>query len=1149
MANDSEQGKAEAAYMQGLIQEAEAKANEEQKKLHDVHGSLLVQVKGALVRLDRHEDRKQSGSELPLQDEFAFHLMLAARVYEKIATDLDLETDLQKIEIARQAAMRRVNRYIKRAYREAEKVANEPEGLNLAKFNASLDKARKKLAPMAHTILMEKIIEETGIIFTAKNLENAKKIAEKTPATTQDILYVNKAAGLVTLIKGSEHTAHDRVAGKSKFAHRQMITCRRNEDGTIRAGLNPRIQIRTPSPVVKKGLKEKAIISDVVDKLSEVTEVYDLGHKLSSDKPKAFIYNRYTAIGDKLGDIKGNLQTQSARHILRGAHEYNAKNIKGDNGVFCFVQNISVNGFGKTLSHTSRNPLVRESTLMAEMALMHTLCDGTEFEKLFDNYKEYLTYSPKESYFSETQYGDIARTKIQEIKAQWQNKELAQVTEVGSEDEELVSSVKDSLKKLVAHDLHCTHEYAKLVQTLSVFSEKASIGGCKSGNERAQAINGRVLMLDGMKPSSEIALKLEDLAGAPKDEVRSKAEALNECIHEQYNKEGLYAAASVISLVDQGASAKVEAKPNIVKPFKFLNKFISRNFAEESAEIMKNLKQSKAGAMQAHKGLTKSMKGAWSDHAKSDWSYMSSSSAGVLGAVAATVTVAPAILAVLKNKQKKQQKIEARMQHNERIKELEKFDPENKEIIKGWLKKIGNYKVKVEEDSKGTKKIEKPELHLSGQEKKALYRATHQGTTPKGEREDFIRFLGLKFLAKGALDNAEDKDGQTVKLKDLLGDEGFRLYKKAIKEEGKSRSFRRAVFEKSREHVKGPTWSKRLILWVGGPSSSGKTYSAMNVLKFLKEKQPGLLGANKEKPSGNDVVFADGSFEREISQMRQMVLQCALASGYKGIEDLHKHSEALSVKKYVKETVLASKRFHMVIPETFVRFGAFKEMLSYESLSKQGKFLGLVSEIKAEESKDKDTQVKYDERFRTTVRNMGESRAWRTKPFSASDIKMNNLDIDCESKVYQPKYFKLGRKITKVAKKIYKEFSQDKVTLKVTNDLMYLQKDKQGNWNECKFKDDLSKKKKNEGFVFMPVRAYNAWLKVKEQEPDLVAWYEKNKEDPDLTGSKIEFKYNADNPKYTSLISKGIGFFTQKTGGADVAPEQDSSNKKVPPAS
>ena len=1064
-------------HIQTLLEAAQVKAD--QKKLKDVHGSLLVPVDldggmSALVRLD--SPGSKSGSVIPLQDEFAFHLMLATRVYSQIAANLYPDVDPKHFETARQSAMNRVNHYIEHAYRDAYKVAYEDGAFDLAKFNASLDKARKKLAPMAHTVLMEKIIEKTGIIFTAKDLKEAKHFAEKTPATDEDILYVNKAEGLVTLIKGSKYTAHDRVAGKEQFAHRQMITCRMDEHGNITPGLHPRIQIRTPSPVVKQGLSDKAIISDVADKLSEIAEVYEL--------KKPFIYNRYTAINDRLGDIKGNLQTQSARHILQGAHQYNTTH-----DAMCFVQNISVNGFGDTLGYKSSDPLVRESTLMAEMALIHTLCDAQTFAPLLEQYQEYLGTQPRTPYFSETTQGDAAQVHIFAIKNAWKKET--------STTQDPVAAVNMSLKKLIAHDLHFTHEYAKLIQTLSVFAEEASIGGCKSGNERAQAINGRVLMLDAMKPGSAIAKQLAQLANAPEDGVAAAAKALNQCINQEYNDKGLYAAASVISLVDQGASAKVEAKP---KGF-----YISRNFAEESSKVMTYLKQSKAGAMQAHKGLTKSMRGAWSEHTLSDWAYLNSSALGVFGAVAAIVTVVPAILAVLNHRIKKQHKIEARQRQNERIQALAKCPEAQRIKVQGWIKQIGRYEIKRD-----------PEIHLTTQEKKALYRATHQGKTPKGAREDFIRFLGLKFLDEGTLDVAKSNSGKTVTLKDLLGDEGFDLYKRAIKEEGKSKSFRRAVFETALKHVEGPPWANRLILWIGGPSSSGKTFSANNVLEYLNTEHSDVLGLaeNARADKGNDVVFADGSFEREVSQMRQMVLQYALAKGYKGISDLHQHSKALEVKKYLKETVLASDRFHMVIPETFTRPGAAKEMLHYESLGNRSNFVQVFSEVKAAKG--------HDERFQTAVKNMGESRAWRTdsEPFNVKKIAMNNTDIGCESKIYGAGGFKWGRRLTKAFKKEYKERSTCKTTLRITNDLMYVHKNESGQWQECTFNDDLTGKKKGKDFLMLPARAYDAWLSVKDGYPNLVTWFEQHKTEEEFTGPLIEFK---DNEKYRSFSSTSSG--------------------------
>lgn len=1121
---------AQANYVAALIAAAKKtqQKTDQQAFLIDVHGVSIPKHLGikptsnTLVRLGAHESEKKSSSMISLHEEFYFHLALAARVYGEIAVGVfptnhaamfNKKALLDLVKEAYQATMVDVNRHIDNVYIEAFQAAKEPEGVNLETLNTLLDNARKKMVPMAHTILMEKLIEKTGIILTEKNFKKAKRIAENTPALTQDMLYVNQEEGLVTLIKGSEYTAHYRMAGKDAFAHRQIITCRIDAEGNVMPGLHPRIQIRTPSPVVKKGLKKEAIISDVADKLSEITDAYALKSTLSHQKTKAFVYNRYTAINDRLGDTGGNLQTQSAAHILQGAHQYNASHHLDEDPVFCFVQNISVNGFGNTLSYKRHDALVKESTLMAEMALMHTLCDNDQFNDVFSDYKAYLASSPREPYFSKTAHGQAAIAKMSAIKKAWKHDVMVEhVTDP-------LVAAKMSLKKLVAHDAHLTHHYAKLIQTLSVFCEEASIGGCKSGNERAQAINGRVLMLDAMKTGSELETKLINLAEAAKQDVLVMADKFNASIHEQYNQKGLYAAASWISFSDQGASAKVEAKH---KGF-----HISRNFAEESAEHMTNLKQSKAGAMQAHKGLTHYMRGAWSDYAMSDWFYMSSSFLGVFGAIAATVTVVPAILASLKNRHQKYQKSEARRMKNERIQAIEMCSSDNKSRIKGWLDKIGTYD--APENQRGN--LEKLN-QLNTQAKQALYRSTYKGIEPKCAREDFIRFLGLRLLEGHALSGAEARRGKTVTLHELLGDEGFRLYKKAMKEEGKSRAFREAVFSKALKFVEGKPWSKRLILWVGGPSSSGKTYSAKNVLNYLAGEKSNPLGAQEnDKEGSNGVVFADGSFDRETSQMRQMVLQCALASGYKGIRDLYKHGAALMVRNHLKHAALASDHLSLVIPETFTRPSAIKEMLNYESLIKKGKFVQILSEIKAEESHDKSIEAKHEARFRATVNHMGELRAWRTEPFDASEIRMNNMNIGCESKIYEPQNFFWGRLLTKDYKALYKRLSQGKATLKITHDLMYVQKKEDGSWQECVLDDDLSDKKQGVDLLLMTARAYHAWSKLEGEKPDLVAWYNENKDNKALTGSLIEFK---DNEKYKkSLLSSGL--FHKKPKPSDTA--------------
>ncbi|MDP2362224.1 MAG: hypothetical protein Q8M94_00490, partial [Ignavibacteria bacterium] len=96
-------------------------------------------------------------------------------------------------------------------------------------------------------------------------------------------------------------------------------------------------------------------------------------------------------------------------------------------------------------------------------------------------------------------------------------------------------------------------------------------------------------------------------------------------------------ASSIVSLVDQGASAKVEAKQGTPRWW------TSRNYAEEQASVMDNLHQSKAGSMQAHKSLTEMMKEAWDFGPKSLWERLKSSPLGAVGGVIAIVILPIAI--------------------------------------------------------------------------------------------------------------------------------------------------------------------------------------------------------------------------------------------------------------------------------------------------------------------------------------------------------------------------------------------------------------------------------------------------------------------------------------------------------------------------
>ncbi|MFJ1268596.1 hypothetical protein ACD661_08535 [Legionella lytica] len=543
------------------------------------------------------------GSIIPLQQEYHFHLALAARSYASAGRFTEAQ-----MEQAHAATMVRVQDLITHAVRDALEKATKKGEVNDVKLVQALDKARKNISTDAHRILVEEITRTTGVILTKKEVKDLhlKHAAEITTATPNDVLHVDQDMGQTTLIAGTQVTAHDRGVGAQHLADRRLITMTHD---VANQGL-PRIQVRVPSLDVKENIKPKEAITDVEVKLEHIRKKYDLGSNVD-DGPtgiKAFTYNLHTALNDSLEGGK-NKQSQGAQYILTGAHNYNKAQLAQDPAVFCLVQNISVNGFGDSLGY-GWNALRNEATLMTEMSMMYNLVakddpQRARVEDAFNAYKEYLGSENRAPYFSQSPQAKEAKQAIKDVKAGWAN-----VAGRGAVDEQLstaehtVESAKLALKAMMANNLHQSHEHAKLFQAMSIFVEQASIAGCKSGNERAQAINGRVAVLDSVAAHKDdpIVQAINAVAQAKTaKEITAATANLKQAVDANYDNH-LQSGASIISAVDQGAAAKVNAKRGFAGLF-------NRNYAEEST--LDHLQQAKAGKMQAHKSLTKESTDAW----------------------------------------------------------------------------------------------------------------------------------------------------------------------------------------------------------------------------------------------------------------------------------------------------------------------------------------------------------------------------------------------------------------------------------------------------------------------------------------------------------------------------------------------------------
>ncbi len=492
-----------------------------------------------------------------------------------------------------------------------------------------------------------------------------------------------------------------------------------------------------------------------------------------------------------------------------------------------------------------------------------------------------------------------------------------------------------------------------------------------------------------------------------------------------------------------------------------------------------------------------------------------------------------------------------------------------------WKQHIDHYNA-VPKNQSGLSQKEAIEQLLPSEESRAKL---YEGTVPTQDQDISARTEFLEYLEKvlKALPQSVTDPKEPIDLDALLGSAGTKLYKAAVAEESNSRSFREAVFLSSTQHFKGQKWQadKKLVLWVGGPSASGKTYGASSAVKAMSEHMPtelqrvsdslmsqlieiGLDSPEHQKiinnikrasstdelanyidelenkirleiedidtkisllqaihdvkddlksslSAGNNVVSVDGGVEREVSQMRQIVLQAALTRGYKGIGDLH-NSTKLGTKSYIKAAALEQKGLNLVIPETFA-----ESMNPLKAFSPEGRY----KKTEMERYRDMDNVIQafsevkgepdQDERFQHSVKHMGTSRAWFSEDgdFADIDVRMNNIDIGCESKIYQSIFFHLGKSASNTAHENFKKVEPEGFYLEITNDLIFLQKSVDGNWQECGFDDEPEFKLSN--------RDYIKWQSLKSEDPntpELPEWFEQQKIAGELAPALISIKPN-----------------------------------------
>ena len=277
------------------------------------------------------------------------------------------------------------------------------------------------------------------------------------------------------------------------------------------------------------------------------------------------------------------------------------------------------------------------------------------------------------------------------------------------------------------------------------------------------------------------------------------------------------------------------------------------------------------------------------------------------------------------------------------------------------------------------------------------------------------------------------------KIEKIFGKELIELYEKALNEEIASKQYRFAVFLNSLL-VSNIQINKRIIMWVGGPSASGKTSSAKAVYHNLED----LLEATNPMSFNATAIIVDGAVLRETSQMRKAIIQAAIKLGYSYIKNLTKldkftTSTNRKLKKMLSALAFAeNSKLNIIIPETFADVAFHSKLYKYKkkiiALNKQSNVLLVNASV---------VQGSTDAEFKKTVAFLGQRRSTLSnlKLLQSVEekhvIELNKKEL-IESKKYKKVGFQRGKSQSQKAAAAMKKMG---IVIQILNDLILIQHD------------------------------------------------------------------------------------------------------------
>jgi hypothetical protein len=576
--------------------------------------------------LENFLNSQDRSSVIALQEEMMMHVSLCLRGLEKDLKQLEGKSLLTPD--SRKTLMVAINKKVLEEFAIILMQSKEENGnIDYRQLNKLLDGARKKLAPACREQLIEAIHEVLKNNFDALNSLIQKNLQEHlftgTTATGWDYLRTDSANHSVTHISATNETAHNKRKGAQTQALRWVSRNYYDSEKGVTPYMETATEARVPSIAVID-LKDQQAKEDVQEKLRYAMEKL---RPINGCLQGPVIYNLLTSLHTQAYDHtifeRNNRQRSSAERILKGAHLFNREQIKkGESKALVYVQNIPVNQHTNELSLSAFDDATSEAALMTDIALLATFTQHADafppllrksithtFSAVNSHYVSFLSQAGDDNhYFQNSKQGKEAIELLRGSKNQWDIRLTAEKnggeTHIGMRPaKNLQSLVVQALFKMMARNEHQNKQFGMLTQALSVFAEEMSLAGCKSANERYQAVSGRVGLLkcisqeDFETLSDEKKAVWQALENYVLDSPDSGPQVLQEKLDIAYNRHNLQGAVAAISEEDQGAASKIKATKNSKKGE--ISEWFDTNCAESG--FLDRLYQEYSASMQAHK--------------------------------------------------------------------------------------------------------------------------------------------------------------------------------------------------------------------------------------------------------------------------------------------------------------------------------------------------------------------------------------------------------------------------------------------------------------------------------------------------------------------------------------------------------------------